>query len=80
MEHRLIEEYEKYHNIKITAKNIEDIVKYSEMYIHDKCNPDKSIELSLKGSDVEHLYKFNKFTKHNKNNVKLGENGIPDIF
>lgn len=38
-------EYEKYHNIKITAKNIEDIVKYSEMYIHDKCNPDKSIEL-----------------------------------
>ena len=38
-------EYEKYHNIKITSKNIEDIVKYSDLYIHDKCNPDKSIEL-----------------------------------
>lgn len=34
---------------------------------------DYGFELSLKGSDVEHLYKFNKFTKHNKNNVKLGE-------
>ena len=38
-------EYEKYHNIKITSKNIEDIVKYANIYIHDKCNPDKSIEL-----------------------------------
>lgn len=38
-------EYEKYHNIKITSKNIEDIVKYADLYIHDKCNPDKSIEL-----------------------------------
>lgn len=34
---------------------------------------DYGFELSLKSSDVEHLYKFNKFTKHNKNNVKLGE-------
>lgn len=38
-------EYEKYHSIKISSKNIEDIVKYADLYIHDKCNPDKSIEL-----------------------------------
>ena len=29
-------------------------------------------ELSLKGSDIEHLHKFNKFMKHNKDNIKLG--------
>ena len=38
-------EYEKYHNIKITNSNINDIVEFSNKYIHDKCNPDKSIEL-----------------------------------
>ena len=29
-------------------------------------------ELSLKGSDAEHLHKFNEFMGHNKNNVKIG--------
>ena len=38
-------EYESFHNIKITSKNIDDIVELSSKYIHDKCNPDKSIEL-----------------------------------
>ena len=38
-------EYEQFHNIKITNKNIDDIVELSSKYIHDKCNPDKSIEL-----------------------------------
>ena len=38
-------EYEDYHNIKITNSNINDIVELSNKYIHDKCNPDKSIEL-----------------------------------
>ena len=38
-------EYEKYHNIKITNSNINDIVVLANKYIHDKCNPDKSIEL-----------------------------------
>ena len=37
--------YEKYHNIKITKKNVEDIVSLANEYIYDKCNPDKSIEL-----------------------------------
>lgn len=30
-------------------------------------------ELSLKGSDAEHLYKFNTFMQHNKDNISLGE-------
>ena len=29
-------------------------------------------ELSLKGSDAEHLHKFNEFMGHNKDNVKIG--------
>lgn len=37
--------YEKYHKIKISNKNIEDIVTFANEYIYDKCNPDKSIEL-----------------------------------
>ena len=37
--------YEKYHNITINKKNIDDIVELSNKYIFDKCNPDKSIEL-----------------------------------
>ena len=37
--------YEKYHNIKISNKNVEEIVTLANEYIYDKCNPDKSIEL-----------------------------------
>ena len=29
-------------------------------------------EISLKGSDAEHLHKFNEFMGHNKDNVKIG--------
>lgn len=29
-------------------------------------------ELSLKGSDIDHLHKFNTFMKHNKDNVRIG--------
>lgn len=39
------EEYENHHNIKITHENIEDIVSLSNKYIHNKNNPDKSIDL-----------------------------------
>lgn len=31
-----------------------------------------TFELSLKGSDAEHLHKFNKFMKHENDNVKMG--------
>ena len=38
-------DYEVHHNIKITEKNIEDIIKLSNQYMKRKSNPDKSIEL-----------------------------------
>ena len=31
-----------------------------------------TFEISLKGSDAEHLHKFNKFMKHENDNVKMG--------
>lgn len=43
---------------------------FADGYISSR---DNSFELSLKGSDIEHLHKFNKFMEHNKDNVKLGE-------
>ena len=38
------EEYENHHNIKITDKNITDIVNLSNKYLFKKKNPDKTIE------------------------------------
>ena len=43
---------------------------FADGYISSR---DNGFELSLKGSDIEHLHKFNKFMEHNKDNVKLGE-------
>lgn len=38
-------EYEKYYNISLNKKNIDDIIEISDLYIHNKFNPDKTIEL-----------------------------------
>jgi len=38
-------EYEEHHHICITNENINDIVKLANKYIHNKNNPDKSIDL-----------------------------------
>lgn len=38
-------EYEKHHNLIISDTNIKDIVKYSDKYIYNKYNPDKSIDI-----------------------------------
>ena len=43
---------------------------FADGYISSR---DNSFELSLKGSDSEHLDKFNKFMQHAKNNIKFGE-------
>ena len=43
---------------------------YADGYISSR---DNTFELSLKASDVEHLNKFNKFMKHNKDNVTIGK-------
>lgn len=37
--------YEVFHDIEISDENIDDIVKYSNKYIHNKYNPDKCIEI-----------------------------------
>lgn len=37
-------EYEKYHNIKVSKKNIIDIVTLADKFIYDKKNPDKSLD------------------------------------
>ena len=37
--------YEKHHNIKITNKNISEIVHLGNKYLHTKKNPDKTIDL-----------------------------------
>ncbi|MBE6161688.1 MAG: ATP-dependent Clp protease ATP-binding subunit [Firmicutes bacterium] len=60
-------EYEKYHNIKITKKNVSDIVELSNKYIFDKCNPDKSIELL----DTVCAKIKTKINLNNKNDIKL---------
>lgn len=38
-------EYEEFHGVGITRENIKDIIKYSDKYITNKFNPDKSIDL-----------------------------------
>lgn len=38
-------EYEKHHNIKISNKNIKDIIYFANKYIYNKNNPDKCIDV-----------------------------------
>ncbi len=37
--------YEKHHNVLISDENIKDIVKFSDKYIYNRYNPDKSIDI-----------------------------------
>lgn len=37
--------YEKHHNVSISEENIKDIIKYSDKYIFNRFNPDKSIDI-----------------------------------
>lgn len=65
-------EYEKYHQLKISDKNITDIVELSDLYLHDKCNPDKSIELlDSICAKVKRQYKRSNTLTNNK--YKLNE-------
>ena len=43
--HAIKSEYESHHKVKITEQNIEDIVMLSNKYIHNKNNPDASIDV-----------------------------------
>ena len=52
-------------------KLIGQVLFFADGYIQFKNeNSSYTFELSLKGSDINHLYKFNKFMEHEGNNVK----------
>ena len=69
--------FEKHYNIKITQKNISDIVQLTNRYISDRRNPDKSIdildsvcamkEVSNKTSNIIDSYKYKKEEMVKKN-------------
>lgn len=64
-------DYEKYHNVKVPKQIIDLIVYYSDKYIKDKHEPDKSIDIldevcactSIKMNDIVYENKLSKLTK-----------------
>ena len=66
--------YEKHHNVIISDQNIKDIVKYTDKYIFNRFNPDKSIDiLDSVCAHVQYLRPNNKnaLTELNKKKEKL---------
>lgn len=82
--------YMKYHNVKIDDDILKDIVNLSNRYIHDRNEPDRSIDVldevcarvSLKENKVKKEY--NKYLKElntirNKKNLKLKEKKYKEV-
>ena len=82
--------YMKYHNVKIDDDILKDIVNLSNRYIHDRNEPDRSIDIldevcarvSLKENKVKKEY--NKYLKElntirNKKNLKLKEKKYKEL-
>ena len=77
----LVPIYEKFHNVKINKKDIENIVKLSNKYIKDRHEPDASIDIldevcsrvSLKESkkDLEYKKFINEYNKINLQKKEL---------
>ena len=77
----LVPLYEKFHNVKINKKDIENIVKLSNKYIKDRHEPDASIDIldevcsrvSLKESkkDLEYKKFINEYNKINLQKKEL---------
>ena len=77
----LVPIYEKFHNVKINKKDIENIVKLSNKYIKDRHEPDASIDIldevcsrvSLKESkkDLEYKKIINEYNKINLQKKEL---------
>ena len=63
-------EYENFHNIIISNKNIKDIIKYSNKYILNKYNPDKSIDL------LDTVCAYVKLKDHAKNRNEILRNEL----
>jgi ATP-dependent Clp protease ATP-binding subunit ClpC len=65
--------YEKHHNIKISDKNIDDIIYLADKYITNKNNPDKSIDILdmvCSSKKIESI-SFSKIDKINNELIKL---------
>ncbi len=60
----LKDSYQKHHKIKISEKNIKDIVEYGDKYLKNKKNPDKTIDL------LDSVCAYVKRKNVNKENIK----------
>ena len=70
--------FEKHYNIKITKENIKDIVNLANIYIIDKKNPDKSLDIldsvcAMKEVDSYTLNKINNLKSVQQNIIKEKE-------
>lgn len=63
--------YEVFHDLEITDENIKDIMDYSKKYIHNKFNPDKSLEVldlvcARVNSNCNYIKEYNKRVEKKK--------------
>lgn len=75
--------FEKYYNIKITPENVKEIVEYTNRFIVDRCNPDKSIDLldSICASisiDSKKTEEIKKLEKEKNNLIKKKEKMVKE--
>lgn len=63
-------EYEKYHNVIVTKRNIDDIIFYSNKYIQNRCNPDKCIDILDTVCAYVRCKNESKNTKESKNIIE----------
>lgn len=66
--------YEKHYNIKLTLKNIKDIVKYANNFIIDIKNPDKSLDI------LDSLCAMKTVENMNAANINKLESNLEDII
>ena len=66
--------YEKHYNIKLTVKNIKDIVKYANNFIIDRKNPDKSLDI------LDSLCAMKTVENMNAANINKLESNLEDII
>lgn len=63
-------EYEKYHNVIVTKRNIDDIIFYSNKYIQNRYNPDKCIDILDTVCAYVRCKNESKSTKEGKNIIE----------
>lgn len=63
-------EYEKYHNVIVTKRNIDDIIFYSNKYIQNRYNPDKCIDILDTVCAYVRCKNESKSTKESKNIIE----------